>query len=59
LWEKIQERDYNVCSALSQIKAAAIEGDVYLECCCAPKKCHGDIIKSCVEWMIKKGGYDE
>lgn len=28
---------------------------VQLVCWCKPLACHGDIIKSCIEWMIKEG----
>lgn len=27
--------------------------DVYLVCCCAPKLCHGDIIKNALKGMLK------
>ena len=28
--------------------------DVDLMCWCAPKACHGDIVKSCVQWILKQ-----
>jgi hypothetical protein len=29
--------------------------NVDLVCWCKPLACHGDVVKSCVEWMIKQG----
>lgn len=28
---------------------------VDLVCWCAPKGCHGDVIRNCIKWMIKDG----
>ena len=28
--------------------------DLVLICFCAPKKCHGDVIKAAIEWYINK-----
>jgi hypothetical protein len=57
LWKKIKEDDSAVMQALREIAAAERSGRlVKLECVCAPKICHGDIIKKAVEWFIKKGG---
>lgn len=29
--------------------------NIELVCWCKPLKCHGNVIKKCLEWMIKKG----
>ena len=28
-------------------------GHLVLGCCCKPKPCHGDVVKSAIEWMNK------
>jgi len=38
-----------IAAAFEKIKEAAREGDVNLICWCAPKRCHGNIIKRIVE----------
>ena len=54
LWLQIKRRDKTVITELSKIRVLAERGDVSLICCCSPKKCHGDVIKSAVEWAISK-----
>lgn len=55
LWKKIQSKDDRVLNALSDIKNTALRGTTtYLMCCCKPADCHGDVIKSAVEWAISK-----
>lgn len=55
LWAKIKSKDPRVCNALSDIKTTVLTGTtVYLVCCCKPASCHGDVIKSAVEWCISK-----
>ena len=56
LWYKIQKKDEKICSELRKIKQASLEGSVHLICSCKPLPCHGDVIKSCIEWCIAKGG---
>lgn len=41
--------------ALDQLVAIARTGDLVLECCCAPRLCHADIIKAAIEWRLKNG----
>ena len=54
LFRQIKAKNQKVLKALYQIRQAELQGmDVFLSCCCKPHGCHGDIIKSCVEWMIK------
>lgn len=48
--KKIAEKDTAICSELNRIWRFAKEGkNVYLMCCCAPKRCHGDTIKRLIE----------
>ena len=42
---KVRERNPEFMDALAYIYRLAQQGDVYLECFCAPKRCHGDTIK--------------
>jgi len=55
LWSKIKAKDSGIIEELSKIKELTLTGStVYLMCCCKPAPCHGDVIKSCVEWCISK-----
>jgi len=57
LWSAIQAKNCKILAELSRIKSAAVSGHrVYLVCCCKPARCHGDVIKSCIEWCIRKEG---
>ncbi len=49
LEHKIKMRDPAICAALNTVWQAARQGDVELECFCAPLGCHGDEIKRVVE----------
>jgi len=49
LREKIRLKDPEICAALNKIYLKAKKGDVNLVCFCAPKSCHGDIIKKIIE----------
>lgn len=60
LWENIQEKlsnKYNkVWNELVRIGKKVLEGEnVELVCYCKPLSCHGDVIVSCIKWMISKG----
>ncbi len=37
---------------LSRLTDLARDGDLNLVCWCAPQACHGDVVKSCIEWML-------
>jgi hypothetical protein len=54
LWKQIKAEHPVVMKEFSIIAQAVIQGkDVYLECCCKPKDCHGDILKAAIEWYIE------
>ena len=55
LWVEIKRRNKEVMEELERIRRIEEEGrfDVVLLCWCKPLACHGDVIKSCIEWMIK------
>ncbi|MGB3205202.1 MAG: DUF4326 domain-containing protein [Crinalium sp.] len=52
LWQQIQASNPVVINELLLLKKQAEEGDLNLLCFCAPRPCHGNVIKSCVEWLI-------
>ncbi len=53
LWQEYKKKS-GVYQELVRIKDKVIKGEeVELVCWCSPQKCHGDVIKKCVEWMIK------
>lgn len=53
LKEKIQNKDEKICFELNRIYKMAKKGDVNLICYCAPKACHGDVIKEIIEEKLK------
>lgn len=59
LEQKIAERDKGVCAALNEIWRAAQQGEVELECFCAPKACHGDIVKRTVQEKLRVNSFKE
>jgi len=38
---------------LEQLADIAVAGDLALQCCCAPKRCHAETIKSAIEGIIR------
>ena len=52
LINKIIQKDPEICDELNRIYLMAIKHDANLVCYCAPKKCHGDVIKELVEFKI-------
>jgi hypothetical protein len=54
LWDEFAKGGV-VSNALVELCAILREGGtVNLVCVCAPKPCHGDVIKRCLEWMLAK-----
>jgi len=44
-----------ISNALAHLCALLLQGKtINLACVCAPKPCHGDVIKRCLEWMLAK-----
>jgi len=37
-----------------RVVALAKKGNVFLKCCCKPEACHGDVLRSAIEWYIAK-----
>ncbi len=45
LYVKIREQDPDICNELQRLAELAMQGPLKLQCFCAPKACHGDVIK--------------
>lgn len=61
LWSKVLEHDDEVVNALEVLSVGYQQhGKLRLVCHCAPRPCHADIIKACLEWLMAgdtpKGG---
>jgi len=54
LWIDFQ-RNGDPSKFIRQLAIKAKLMDIILECFCAPKRCHGDVIVSAVNWL-KEGG---
>lgn len=55
LWNEVQKKEA-VFQELVRIAERVKKGEaVQLACWCKPLKCHGDVVKACVEWMIREG----
>lgn len=53
LWEQVKARG-EVWSELMKIgDLVRAGGEIELVCWCAPKACHGDVIRRCVLWMMQ------
>ena len=52
LAQKIHNKDKPVLEELVRLAKIAELGDLNLICWCAPKACHGDVIKKTLEGMI-------
>lgn len=53
LWQQINLRGA-VYRELERLAAKAKNGDLVLICWCKPASCHGDVIKSAVEWVNRQ-----
>lgn len=54
IYQKIKDKDPTVTLALNTIANTVQQGKVYLICFCAPKPCHGDVIKEIVINKMKE-----
>lgn len=53
LWQQIQSKN-GIWTELQRIADLAEREDVELLCWCHPKACHADVIKACLEWMMRE-----
>ena len=44
---------------LFRLVRLAKKGDLYLGCYCAPRACHGDVIKAEIEWILAEGVHEQ
>jgi len=52
LWAEMQKMDSLIRLELYRLAGEIKNGKtVILTCCCAPKACHGDVIKNAIEWI--------
>lgn len=55
LWNECKKKG-EVWLYLKELGKRVKQGEtVKLTCWCAPKNCHGFVIKRCVEWMVREG----
>lgn len=50
--KEIKDKNEKICSELNRIWKLAKAGDINLVCYCAPKSCHGHIIKKIIESVL-------
>lgn len=56
LWEQVQAREGAAWEELVRLAAKLKAGEkLSLVCWCAPKHCHGDVIKAYLAWMLHTG----
>ena len=55
LWTEINRKGEVWEELLELLEKYKLWGDMVLVCWCAPQACHGDVIKRCLEWLIKEG----
>ncbi len=52
LSERMKAQDQEILKELYRLKEIALSGPLNLVCFCAPKRCHGDVIKRVIEKLI-------
>ena len=52
--ELLKDPNHPVTRRITELALIARSGDLFLICFCAPKSCHGDVIKQAVERMNLK-----
>src|SRR5438067_2332782 len=60
LWTQIQSAKGPAFEALQQVKDRVTNGDkINLACSCHPKACHGDVIKSAIEYLVQRDRHQQ
>ena len=54
LWGEVKKKGVVYDELVRLVNKLKKGEEVILGCWCFPKKCHGDIVKGCLEWMLKK-----
>ncbi len=56
LWGKVKRGEGKEWDELIRLLGLLRSGhELKLVCWCAPQKCHGDVIKACLLWMLQEG----
>lgn len=56
LWEEVKKKEGKVWDELMSLVKDEKEGkEIHLSCWCKPLDCHGDVIKRCIEYLVKEG----
>jgi Domain of unknown function (DUF4326) len=56
LWKEVKRGEGKVWDELIRLLGLLRSGhELKLVCWCAPRKCHGDVIKACLLWMLREG----
>jgi hypothetical protein len=54
LWVEVNKKGEVFDELVRIAKKVKMGEKVELVCWCKPLKCHGDVVKSCIEWMIRE-----
>jgi len=53
LWQQVKAKD-KVWQELKRLRLFLLQDQhLHLTCYCFPHKCHAEVIRSCLEWMIR------
>ena len=55
LWEQINKETEQKKEIMRLARKYKKEGVLVLICYCAPKSCHGSVIKAAIEWIVREG----
>jgi hypothetical protein len=55
LWDQVQAREGAAWCELVGLARRLKAGErLHLECWCAPRRCHAEVIADCLRWMVRK-----
>lgn len=54
LWGHVRGGAGNVYSELMRLKSLAEQGDLTLVCWCVPERCHAEVVKAAIEWLMRR-----
>ncbi len=54
LWSEVKKKDEVFNELVRIVKKVKAGEKLELVCWCKPYNCHGDIVKRCINWMIKE-----
>lgn len=55
LWSEVQRSEGVVWCELVRLAQLAQSGSIVIGCWCSPLPCHGDVVRSCVLWLVQSG----